>query len=196
LVATDGHRLAKIHQAIACESDQQLLMPRESVLELKKLLKDEGTCTVQVGSRQIQVTMVNGLSFSTTLIDGKFPDYERVIPRTLTRSVRVDRVLLTDAVNRVGLVLDKAQQGLALAFGENTLTLQAKARDEDAEEVLEIEYSDTSLIIGINQTYLLEVLKTLMSETVHLQFSGADNPLKIESVENDEGVYVIMPMRL
>jgi len=194
VVATDGHRLAVQHQSVSCGTDRQVIIPSKAVVELKRLLQDTGDCTLSIGRNHVKVDL-NERTFITKLIEGKFPDYQRVIPKTSAFEVRVNREAFLAAVSRVALVVEK-NSGIALSLTENLLTLKAKNNQDEAEEQIEIEYLNGSFEIGLNYAYLQDVFRAMDSETVKLGFTEPGNSVLVGGVESDEGTFVIMPMRL
>jgi len=194
LVATDGHRLAVQSAAVSVATDRQVIIPSKAINELKRLLQDTGDCVLAMGKNHIKVDL-NERTFITKLIDGQFPDYQRVIPKSSTFEVRVNRESLLAAVSRVALVVEKGS-GIALSLTENLLTLKAKNNQDEAEEQMEIEYLGGPFEIGLNYAYLQDVFRAMDSETVKLGFTEPVNSVLVEGVESDEGTFVIMPMRL
>jgi DNA polymerase-3 subunit beta len=197
LAATDGHRLSVVKQALSEPKTPRLvIVPRDSVIELTRLLKEKGECTVCFGDRHLGVLMEDGVQFVTTLIDGKFPEYQRVIPRESPLVTQVSRVAFLEAITRAKLILNEKSEGVALTFKDQQLVIQAKSREEDAEEVIDIDYSGPEFVIGMNAGYLIDVLKVIQGEAIRVFFSEPDNAIKIESADADEGLHVIMSMRL
>ena len=194
VVATDGHRLAVQQQSVSCDTDRPVIIPSKAVVELKRLLQDTGDCTISIGQNHVKVDL-NERTFITKLIDGRFPDYQRVIPKTSAFDIRVNRESFLAAVNRVALVMEK-DSGIALSLTENLLTLKAKNNQDEAEEQIEIEYLNGPFEIGLNYRYLQDVCRAMDCETIKLSFTEPGNSVLVEGVESDEGTFVIMPMRL
>lgn len=198
-VATDGHRLAKARAEIRVPTDiehpVQVIIPSNAMTELKKLLNDEDECELSFMPNQFRVDFENA-TFITKLIDGKFPDYHRVIPKDSPIRIPVKRTDFIDALNRVRLVIDDKSTGIELVFVNNTLTLNAGYGEEKADEVLDVEYSGDEFHIGFNHKYLLEALRVMQSENVLLKFTDAQSSVRIDGIENDDGEHVIMTMRL
>jgi DNA polymerase III subunit beta len=199
LVATDGHRLAFQELPIEAEvaETRQVIIPRKGVMELLRLLADnDAEAVLQIGTNHIRVTM-GEIRLTSKLIDGKFPDYQRVIPHESSRVVIADRVALRNALARTGIVLSDKNQGIRLQLEDWMLRTQAQNPEhEEAEEELEINYSGGSLEIGFNGGYLLDALGALGGELAKLSFSDAGNSCLIEESEGAGGKHVIMPMRL
>lgn len=199
VVATDGHRLA--FQELLTEVDvaetRQVIVPRKGVLELMRLLADNDTeVALKLGTNHIRL-MLGDIRMTSKLIDGKFPDYQRVIPREGSRVVIADRVALRNALTRTSLVLSDKTQGIRLQLDDWILRTQAQnPEQEEAEEEVEINYSGGPLEIGFNGSYLLDALGALGGELAKLSFADAGSSCLIEEAEGGGGKHVIMPMRL
>lgn len=194
VAATDGHRLAVQSYPLTCGLDRKVIIPSKAIAELKRLLQDTGECTISVGKNHVKVDL-NERTFITKLIEGHFPDYHRVIPARSEFEIRVPRETLLEAVSRVALVLEKGS-GLALELSENLLTLKARNNQDEAEEELEVEYYHGSFAMGMNFRYLQDTLRAMDCETVKLSFQDTASSIKVTGIESDEGIFVIMPMRL
>lgn len=199
LVATDGHRLA--FQELATEAEvaepRQVIVPRKGIMELMRLLADnDAEATLALSPNHIRVTL-GEIRFTSKLIDGKFPDYLRVIPSEGGRVVIADRMLLRSALARTGIVLNDKSQGVRLQLEDWILRTQAKNSDqEEAEEEIEINYTGGPMEIGFNVTYMLDALGALSGELAKLSFSDASSSCLIEEAEGGASKHVIMPMRL
>jgi DNA polymerase-3 subunit beta len=199
LVATDGHRLA--FQELQTEDHtveaRQVIVPRKGVLELMRLLADsDAEVVLKLGANHLRV-LLGEIRFTSKLIDGKFPDYQRVIPREGGRVVIADRQMLRSALARTGIVLNDKTTGVALQLEDWILRAKARNPDqEEAEEEVEINYSGGPMEIGFNVTYLLDALGALNGELAKLSFSDAASSCLIEEAEGSGGRHVIMPMRL
>lgn len=199
VVATDGHRLA--FQELSVEDEavepRQVIVPRKGVLELLRLLADADTGVVlSLGANHIRVTM-GDIRFTSKLIDGKFPDYHRVIPRDGSRIVIADRMVLRNALARASIVLSDKTQGVRLQLDDWILRVQAQnAEQEEAEEEIEINYSGGAMEIGFNVSYLLDALGALGGELARLSFTDVGSSCLLEESEGGASKHVIMPMRL
>jgi len=195
VVGTDGHRLAVQHITLANDVDErQIIMPSKSIVEMKRML-NEGECTLELNSNHVKMELAN-LTFISKLIDGKFPEWRRVVPSKSDIKVPMNRLDLLNALNRVSLVLDKSNSGVSFELSEGCFKLAAKCNDEDAEEQLEVEYLGNEIRIGLNFHYMKDVLNAMTGETILFQMTDAQSSIKIEGVDSDEGQFVIMPMRL
>jgi len=198
-VATDGHRLA------TCESESdvdkstelQVIIPRKAVLELGKLLADSaGEVLVEISANHIRFSMGSTI-FTSKLIDGKFPDYQRVIPKNTDKTVLADREILRNALQRTSILSNEKYRGICFQFKSNSLELLAhNPEQEEAKEELEIDYQGEDLVIGFNVSYLIEVLNVLKAEKVKLMLSDSNSSCLIEDENSSDSRYVIMPMRL
>ena len=198
-VATDGHRLAlgEAGADIGQEAERQVLLPRKAVMELSRLLDyGEAIVTIELTSSLARFRLGTSV-FTTKLIDGRFPDYEKVIPRSADKTAIVDREMFRSALARASILSTEKYKGIRLTFDEGSLRLQAhNPEQEEAEDELEIDYEDTALSIGFNVGYLLDILNVLESEKVALDLSST-NTSTVVRVPGDEGcLYVVMPMRL
>ncbi|MCW8908132.1 MAG: DNA polymerase III subunit beta [Sedimenticola sp.] len=198
-VATDGHRLALSESECKIEdtSGIQVILPRKAVLELARLLSDsEDPITIDVSSNHIRFVM-GETSFTSKLIDGKFPDYQRVIPSNTDKEITADRELLKQALMRTSILSNEKYRGIRFQFSSGLLQLLAhNPEQEEAEDEMEIDYQGEELIIGFNVGYLIEVLNVIDTDTVHISLSDSNSSCLIQNYNSDESRYVIMPMRL
>ena len=199
-VATDGHRLAMCTLPGGVpEVDHrvQAIVPRKGVLELGRLLDDgDEAVTLHVGANHLRVTS-GTYTLTTKLVDGKFPEYEKVVPRRSERCLSGDRESLRQAFNRASILSNEKYRGIRLILDEEQLTIQANnPEQEEAEEVVSVEYRGEKMEIGFNVSYLQDVLNVLQTAEVTLSVADANSSALIEGTGNDEAVYVVMPMRL
>ncbi|MFK7913010.1 MAG: DNA polymerase III subunit beta [Pseudomonadales bacterium] len=197
-VATDGHRLAMCTQpGGGSEQKVQAIVPRKGVIELRKLLSDsDDDVTVQMSGNHLRVTQ-SEYSLTTKLVDGKFPDYEKVVPQDSNRAVIGDRETLRQSFQRASILSNEKYRGVRLSFDKDQLTIQANnPEQEEAEEVVAVEYDHGPLEIGFNVSYLQDILGVLNTEQVRLSVSDANSSALIEGPGNDDALYVVMPMRL
>ena len=199
-VATDGHRLAlatsELDKRNPIEGERQIL-PRKAVLELSKILRQENEdIKITFGNSSLSIQDEN-LDFSTKLIDGKFPDYEKVLPSGDPNSLEVSKESLQSALSRASVLSNEKYRGVRFALDKNTLKLTANNPEkESAEELLDVNYNGDPMEIGFNIGYLLDVLGTIETENVELNFYGEESSCLIREPGNKTEVYVIMPMRL
>ena len=197
-VATDGHRLALYDvDAQVGGNNQQVIVPRKGILELLRLLSDsEESVKLDVGSNHIRIEM-GGLRFTSKLIDGRFPDYERVIPQGGDKELVMDRQLLKEALGRTAILSNEKYRGIRLMLAPGVMKIQAHNPDqEEAEEELEIDYSGEELEIGFNVTYLMDALGAVHGDEVTIGLSDPNSSCLIEEPGNEHARYVVMPMRL
>ena len=198
-VATDGHRLATASSALEDKTDKIIrnILPRKAVTELAKILRDEEEkIEVALGSSSLRIKDKD-LDFSSKLIDGKFPDYERVFPQGLASEMLISKEDFHSALSRASVLSNEKYRGVRLILAENSLKLMANnPEQESAEEDLEVKYDGPSMEIGFNIGYLLDVLGSIDSEEVILSFFGEENSCLINEPGNHTETYVIMPMRL
>lgn len=197
-VATDGHRLALYDvEAATGDSRHQVIVPRKGILELLRLLNDaDENVRVQIGSNHIRIEFA-GLQFTSKLIDGRFPDYERVIPQGSDKIVVMDRAMLREALGRTAILSNEKYRGIRVTLSDGQMQIQAhNPEQEEAEEELELDYSGGDLEIGFNVTYLMDALGAVEGETVQLSLADSNSSCLVEEPGNASARYVVMPMRL
>ena len=197
-VATDGHRLAlaELKMASSAQRNEQLIVPRKGVLELQRLLDGDGEIEITLGANHIQAH-IGSIRFTSKLIDGKFPDYGRVVPAEPVNIIMADRELLRHALQRAAILSNEKYRGVRLALGENNVTIQANnPEQEEAEESLEVEYSGEALEIGFNVTYLLDALSAVDEDQVQVGLGDTNSSCLIRAPGGEASKFVVMPMRL
>lgn len=198
-VATDGHRLAVCDREIetSVSAATQLIVPRKGVQEIQRMLAHQAEDVVLIlDDNHIRVE-ASGQSLTAKLIDGKFPDYQRVIPKQGDRLVTADRETLRAAFNRTSILSNEKFRGVRLVLSENLLkAMTHNPEQEEAEEDVEVEYAGGELEIGFNVSYLLDVLSVLKSELVRIELSDANSSAVLYAPDDPRAKYVIMPMRL
>jgi len=198
-VATDGHRLAMctLKDAGAGADRVQAIVPRKGVLELGRLLDSEdGDVVVQLGANHLRVRQ-GPFTMTTKLVDGKFPDYEKVVPKDPGHAIVGDREAMRQAFARASILSNEKYRGVRLIVEGEQLTIQANnPEQEEAEEVVAVGYDGDRLEIGFNVSYLQDVLSVVGTEQVQLCVSDANSSALIEGVGNEDSVFVVMPMRL
>ncbi|MEM1434063.1 MAG: DNA polymerase III subunit beta [Pseudomonadota bacterium] len=197
-VATDGHRLAMCTLAGgASESVVRSIVPRKGVLELRKLLVDEDEpVRLQLSSNHLRVSQ-GPFTLVTKLVDGKFPDYEKVVPRETARQVKGDRETLRQGFQRASILSNEKYRGVRLTFNDEQLTIQANnPEQEEAEEIVSVDYDGEPMEIGFNVSYLQDILGVLDTDQIQLSVSDSNSSALIEGLGNDNSLFVVMPMRL
>lgn len=201
-VATDGHRLAYASMALEGEGvaalpRQEMILPRKTVIELNRLLADsDEPLELALTPNQVRFTFGNVVLVSK-LIDGKFPDYERVIPAQLRNTLTLERSTLLSSLVRVKILTNEKFSGVRLVAADNALKLNAaNAEQEEAQEELEVAYSGEPLDVGFNVNYLLDVLNNTHAETIEWHFNDANSSALITLPGNERFKYVVMPMRI
>lgn len=199
MVATDGHRLAMCTRSVAVEPDApiQAILPRKGVVELARLLEDsDSAIELTLGSNHIRAT-TEYFTFTSKLVDGKFPDYNRVLPRGGTKLVFGSRSELKQAFGRTAILSNEKYHGVRLLLSDGLLTIVANnPEQEEAEEQVTVDYSGDSLEIGFNVSYLQDVCNVLSSDNVKITLADANSSALMEEPEGGDSVYVVMPMRL
>jgi DNA polymerase-3 subunit beta len=201
VVATDGHRLAMCtlpeKVKVKGEGEAQVILPRKGVLELARLLMDdEADIAIVIGSNHIRA-VTEEFTFTSKLVDGKFPDYQRVLPRSPDKILTGSRQELRQAFTRTAILSNEKYRGVRLKLTENTLDILANnPEQEEAEETVPVEYSGEALEVGFNVSYLLDVLGVLSGEQIKLSLADPNSSALLEETEAGDSLYVVMPMRL
>lgn len=198
MVATDGHRLAYASGAIDAEIPKtEVILPRKTVLELARQLADsDDPLEIAIAGSQI-VFRFGPIELISKLIDGKFPDYERVIPQHHPKLLTLDRAMLLAALQRAAILSNEKFRGVRLVLSDGSLKIiSSNAEQEEAQEELEIDYADDGLDIGFNVTYLLDVLNNVSNESVEWRFNDGNSSALITLPGNETFKYVVMPMRI
>ena len=200
-VATDGHRLALCTAPGEISADDKsVIVPRKGILELARLLDGDGSVTLTVGSNHIRAA-TDQFTFTSKLVDGKFPEYERVLPKSPDKAVSGDRSELRQAFTRTAILSNEKYRGVRLSLSDGSLEITANnPEQEQAEESVPVDYSGDSLEVGFNVSYLLDVMGVLSGSTVRMSLSDSASSALIEEGEavsgEAEALYVVMPMRL
>jgi len=197
-VATDGHRLAlcEVELDSGDASERQVIVPRKGVLELQRLLSGEGDVELELGGNHIRVQL-QGIRFTSKLIDGRFPEYERVIPEQADNELVADREQFKAALQRTAILSNEKYRGIRLIIRQNAVVLQAhNPEQEEAEEELEVSYEGDDIEIGFNVNYLLDALGAIESEQVTLSIVDGNSSCLLREPDKDDCKYVVMPMRL
>lgn len=198
-VATDGHRLAvcTFPGTLKDLDDTQVILPRKGVLELARLMQDDDEeVAIILGSNHLRATTPH-FTFTSKLVDGKFPDYERVLPRAADKVLMGSRTELRQAFTRTAILSNEKYRGVRLKLGADTLEIVANnPEQEQAEENLPVMYSGDPVEIGFNVGYLLDVLGVLSGEEVRFSLSDPNSSALLEEAEGGDSMYVVMPMRL
>jgi DNA polymerase-3 subunit beta len=198
LVATDGHRLAFASATLDVEvPKQEVILPRKTVIELQRLLSDnEGAIEMQFANNQAKFSF-DGMEFVTKLVEGKFPDYNRVIPKNHKNSITLGRVALLATLQRTAILTSDKFKGVRLNIDPGTLRVAANnAEQEEAVDELDIDYGGDSIEIGFNVTYLIDALANMSQEMVKLELSDGNSSALFTIPDNATFKYVVMPMRI
>jgi DNA polymerase III subunit beta len=198
LVATDGHRLAYTSATLEVEvPKQEVILPRKTVLELLRLLSDkEGMIDMQFANNQAKFKF-EGKEFVTKLVEGKFPDYNRVIPKNHKNSVTLGRVTLLNTLQRTAILTSDKFKGVRINLETGLLRVAASnAEQEEAVDELEIDYNGDSIEIGFNVTYLIDVLTNMSQDMVRMDLADSNSSVLVTMAENPNFKYVVMPMRI
>jgi DNA polymerase-3 subunit beta len=198
-VATDGHRLALDEADVDIRTDapHQIIMPRKGVHELARLLDGgDGAAKVEVGANHIRID-TGPLRFTSKLIDGRFPDYQRVIPAAGDKVMVADRQALRQGLTRASILSSEKFRGIRLSLSSGSLrALAHNPEQEEAEEELEVEYAGEDIEIGFNVSYLLDALAAIKTDKVRFCLSDPNSSCLILPEGEGPARYVVMPMRL
>jgi DNA polymerase-3 subunit beta len=198
LVATDGHRLAYASATLDVEVPrQEVILPRKTVLEMLRLLSDkEGAIDMQFANNQAKFVF-DGMEFVTKLVEGKFPDYNRVIPKNHKNTITLGRAPLLACLQRTAILTSEKFKGVRLNLESGLLRVASNnAEQEEAVDELEIDYSGDSIEIGFNVTYLIDVLTNMDQDMVRLDLADSNSSVLITIPEQTSFKYVVMPMRI
>lgn len=199
-VATDGHRLALCQVSLGKSKspEKQVIVPRKGILELQRLIGtgDDGDLTIQLGSNHVRIQLP-GIRFTSKLVDGRFPEYERVIPKDTGNEVSADRQVLKGALQRTAILSNEKYRGIRLIIRKGSVVLQAhNPEQEEAEEEVDVSYEGDDIEIGFNVSYLQDALGAIDSDRVILSVVDGNSSCLMREPGNDDCKYVVMPMRL
>ena len=199
-VATDGHRLAKTQTSVEhLDLDQvQSIVPRKAVIEIAKFLDAGSDSLVSVKLNASHILVQSGdFMFISKLIDGRFPDYEKVIPANLDKQIAINRSNLIEILSRAAILSNEKFRGVSLSVADNVLKVASHNPDQEhASDEMGVEYQGESIEIGFNVNYLLEALKACDSEDIELGLLDPNTSCTFHAVGDENTVYLIMPMRL
>jgi DNA polymerase-3 subunit beta len=197
VVATDGHRLAYNAGAIDGHYEkQEIILPRKAVSELSKLLADsDESVELEFSQQQVKVTF-SGITLITKVIEGKFPDYERVIPK-YDNHLNMERAVMQQALQRAAILSNEKFRGVRFVLTEKNLSIiSSNSEQEEAQEEIETDYHGEPLDIGFNVNYLMDGLNNISSSTATFSFGDPNSSILMTTPENQEFRYVVMPMRI
>ena len=197
-VATDGHRLALSEADLdgADLDEQQVIMPRKGVLELQRLMGAGGNLDIELGANHVRIQL-EGIRFTSKLIDGRFPEYDRVIPQESSNELKADKGVLRHALQRTAILSNEKYRGIRLIIRDSGVVLQAhNPEQEEAEEEVEVEYSGDDIEIGFNVNYLLDAIGAVDGDEVTLSVVDSNSSCLVREPGNDGSKFVVMPMRL
>jgi DNA polymerase-3 subunit beta len=198
LVATDGHRLAYASATLEVEvPKQEVILPRKTVMEMQRLLSDaDGLIDMQFASNQAKFSF-QGMEFVTKLVEGKFPDYNRVIPKNHKYKITLGRQTLLASLQRTAILTSEKFKGVRLNIDPGTLRIaSSNAEQEEAVDELDIDFNGDNIEIGFNVTYLIDVLTNMGQEMVNVELSDSNSSALITIPDNTHFKYVVMPMRI
>ncbi len=197
-VATDGHRLALCETELSgkARTSQQVIVPRKGVLELQRILGSENNIELAVGTNHVRA-QIGEIRFTSKLIDGRFPEYARVIPSNPPKTVEADRENLRQALQRTAILSNEKYRGIRLTARPDLLILQAhNPEQEEAEDQVEVSYKGEEVEIGFNVNYLLDALSAIEGDKVQIGLTDSNSSCLIHAPGTMHTRYVVMPMRL
>ncbi len=198
-VATDGHRLA--HCTVAADTGvtetRQIIIPRKGVIELSRLLESkDDVLELQISQNHIRVVLPQ-VTFTSKLIDGKFPDYQQVIPKDPDKQLVVSRETLLQAFNRISVLSNEKFRGMRLQLENNLIRASVNnPEQEEAEEEIEVQYDSDGFEIGFNIGYFMDALSVIKTDEVSVELKDSNHSCLVKGLNDDSSKYVIMPMRL
>ena len=198
LVATDGHRLAFASATLDVEVPrQEVILPRKTVLELQRLLSDaDGAIEMRFANNQAKFSF-DGMEFVTKLVEGKFPDYNRVIPKNHRNHITLGRAPLLACLQRTAILTSEKFKGVRLNVEPGLLRVASNnAEQEEAVDELDIDYNGDAIEIGFNVTYLIDALSNMSQDMVKLELQDSNSSALLTKPENNAFKYVVMPMRI
>ncbi len=198
LVATDGHRLGLAQAQLDTDiPKQEVILPRKTVLELQRLLRDEDTpIEMRFAGNQAKFSF-SGMDFVTKLVEGKFPDYNRVIPKNHKNSVTLGRATLLASLQRAAILTSEKFKGVRVNIEPGTLRIaSSNAEQEEAKEEIEIDYGGDTIEVGFNVTYLMDALSNISQDMVKIELQDGNASALITVPEQSGFKYVVMPMRI
>jgi DNA polymerase-3 subunit beta len=201
-VATDGHRLAYSHVDLdkaptGNGQKQEVIIPRKTILELQHLLEDsDEPVIVSLANNQVKFNFGN-VELLSKLVEGKFPDFQRVIPKGQNNTLVVSREALQSSLQRAAILTTDKFKGVRCVLSDNCLTIQStNAEQEEAQEDIETQYAGDKIDIGFNVSYLLDVLANLKNESIQISLGDSNSSAVITLPEQEGFKYVVMPMRI
>jgi DNA polymerase-3 subunit beta len=197
-IATDGHRLAlaETELEIRVKAAQQVILPRKAVLELQRILGAEKTIELAIGTNHVRA-QIGEIRFTSKLIDGRFPEYGRVIPAAPTKIIDAERETLRQALQRTAILSNEKYRGVRVSMKPDLMMIQAhNPEQEEAEDEVEVNYQGDEVEIGFNVNYLLDALSAIDSDRVEIGLTDSNSSCLIRAPGTTNTKYVVMPMRL
>jgi DNA polymerase-3 subunit beta len=198
-ISTDGHRMSiteSIVDSKALDSVNQAIIPRKAILELKKIVdKTEELISICIGSNYLKAKF-NEFTFISKLIDGRYPDYQKVIPKNNSKLLAVDKQVLKNSLNRTAILTNDKYKGVRLNISQNQMLLSASnPENEKAEDRVEVQYSDEDMELCFNYRYILDIINVISENTMTIYLDNPNMSALIKD-EKDNSLFIIMPMKI
>tara|TARA_Y100000590_G_scaffold83755_3_gene93385 strand:+ start:2425 stop:3540 length:1116 start_codon:yes stop_codon:yes gene_type:complete len=198
-VSTDGHRLAKVEYKLSNDFKDVsgIIIPKKTINEVRKLIDEcDGDIRISLDENKV-IFFINNMVLSSKLIDGSFPDYEKVIPKNNDKDLLVDTKLVYEAVDRVSTVSSEKSRSVKLSISENIISLSSNSAETGSgAEDIEANYSGEKVEIGYNAKYLLEIINQIQGKKVSFKLFDSSSPSIIQDPDDDKTLYILMPMRV
>jgi len=200
VVSTDGHRLAKNEISLASANGEikQSIVPRKAIQEILKFLSPESEEEIKVGINNSHISIkTENYQFISKLIDGRYPEYQKVIPNNLDKTVILDKKIFSEILTRTAILSNEKFRGISVIFSDKTLIVNSRNPDhEEANDQMAIDYEGEKIEIGFNVNYLLDAVKDSSGETIVFEFKDSSSSGIIRENKTSEKIALIMPMRI
>ncbi len=198
-VATDGHRLAKSEVAVSGDgqTSQQAIVPRKAIQELLRFLgESEGEANIKLNPNHMRVE-IDDITFTTKLIDGRYPDYEKVLPRDIPVALQLDKAQFRDTLSRAAILTNEKFRGVKIELSKGQMKVTAhNPEQEEANDEMVIDYDGAELEVGFNVSYLIDAINALPGESVQFNLKDQNSSCVLRTAEDEKTFYLVMPMRL
>ena len=200
-VCTDGHRLAKYHSNISCDNDLSIIIPRKAILEINRILtyfnSSSDIMITYSYNKQIFVIQINDFRIISKLIEGNYPNFNKVIPETTSAEITVDKKTFKTSLNIISKVVNQQYKGVKLTPQKDTMHLISSNTDSEiGEDQIDVKYDGEDISIGFNISYLQDVIEVIDGDSIHICFNDQNSGCLLKGNNDPNSVFVIMPMRV